>query len=111
MLGHREEIDNLSSNARQFNAILGDLRHKEDVYIILQKWGPEVINRFFSAKSQASWLKQYAPQLVPPKNPNGVPPSDHTVSTYFEAAYNAPDFRARYVAWLQTQDVGGNSAT
>lgn len=111
MLGHRREIDSLSASDRQYNALFGDLRHREDVYLYLQKWGPEVIDRFFSARSQAIWLKKYAPELVPPNNPNGTPPSDHSVSTYFEVAYNKPSFRARYVSWLQTQDVGGDSST
>jgi hypothetical protein len=111
MLGHREEIEALSENARQFTALFGDLKQKEDVYIYFQKWGPEVIDRFFTAKAHAAWLRKYAPELVPPKNPNGTAPSDHTVSTYFEAAYCAPIFRAKYLAWLQTQDVGGNSST
>ncbi|QGW08825.1 hypothetical protein [Fusarium graminearum alphavirus-like virus 1] len=105
MIGHREEIEKLSDNQRQYNALFGDLKQKEDVYIILKKWGPEVIERFFSAKSHASWLRRYAPEFVPPDNPNGTSPSDHTVSTYFEAAYLIPSFRAKYIDWLQTQDV------
>lgn len=89
----------------QFIAIFGDLRHKNDIYTICGDFGPAV-DKFFSAPHQADYLRLHEPHLVPPNNPNGTPPNDHTVSTAFEFHYEqSPLFRSSYLARFRSDHL------
>jgi len=82
---------------RQFAAILGDLEQKKDVYLAKRDFGPH-IDRLFSNTAQAQYLRDFRPDLVPPCEPNGTCPSDHTLGTIFEAAYYSNiQFRTEYL--------------
>lgn len=94
-----------ANNSNQFDAVIGDLLHKQDVYLNFGRVDSLVVQRFLTNKAQADWLKDNLPQFVPPNNPSGDPPSDHTVATIFEVKYNDPSFRVLYVRWLRAQYV------
>jgi len=97
----------LSSSDRnvQFTAILGDLKHKNDVYIELQDFGPRV-DGYFSNKSQGLFLKRHFPDLVPPPASPGQPPSDHTLGTIFEFHYYTDlEFRLFYLSILRNKPL------
>lgn len=84
----------------QFGAVLGDAKHKQDVIIAFGSFGPEV-NPYLSNAHQARWLKAVYPKLVPPKNPNGTPPNDHTVATAFEYYYEIyPALQVQYRRYI-----------
>jgi hypothetical protein len=85
----------------QYTAILGDLQHKQDVYLVFGTFGLRV-ERFFSRSHQASYLRQHHPSLVPPGHPNGTPPSEHTVSTAFEYYYYSRAYvRTQYLQYVR----------
>jgi hypothetical protein len=89
----------------QFTAILGDLKHKNDVYIELQDFGPHV-DLYFSNKSQAAFLRRHYPDLVPPPASPGQPPSDHTLGTIFEFHYYTElEFRLFYLSILRNRPL------
>lgn len=84
----------------QFSAIQGDLQHKLFVYQTIQDFG-YVAERFFSNYHQANYVRDFAPELVPPPV-SGNPPSDHTLGTVFEHHWNLADsFQARYALRLR----------
>lgn len=85
----------------QFTAILGDLKHKEDVYVYFQAFGPEV-ERYLSNSSQANFVRKVYPDLVPVPSSLDQPPSDHTLGTIFEYHYYSDiTFRFRYLKVLR----------
>lgn len=88
-------------NELQLRAAAGDLLHKQDVYCAYHSVSDlEALNKLTNS-AQAAWLKSRYPDLVPPKNPNGTPPSDHSVATVFEAEYTLlSDLRRHYLRWL-----------
>jgi hypothetical protein len=87
--------------ADQFTSIIGDLRHKIDCYLVAGSFGPAV-ERFFTNASQADYLRSYYPDLVPPKDPAGNPPSEHTLGSIFELHYaRDPVFVSKYLNWLR----------
>jgi hypothetical protein len=84
----------------QFAAILGDLLHKQDCYLIHGDFGPG-IEPFFGAHSQAQFLRSYFPLLVP-RPEAGQEPSEHRVSTEFEYQYYRNlQLRVFYCRWLR----------
>jgi len=94
-------MSSTSARDRQFTAILGDLAHKQDLYLAAGDFGPR-IERYWTAKEQSAYLRAYHPDLVPPKNPNGTDPSEHSVSTAFEFFYyTTPSLRVRYLRWIR----------
>jgi hypothetical protein len=77
------------------SAYIGDLLHKIDIALYRgivdngDQW-------YISAERQSWYLKHFHPELVPPPV-GGNPPSDHRVSTFFEALYATnPAFAAIY---------------
>lgn len=79
----------------QFSAIKGDLRHKTDVYALFNTFGPS-IDRYFSNKSQADYLRAHRPDLIPSPELN-----DHSLGTIFEDNYERDiAFRACYITHL-----------
>lgn len=87
----------------QLTSILGDLKHKEDVYLELQDFGPH-IEAYFSNESQAQFLRRHYPELVPPPASPGQPPSDHTLGTIFEFHYYTElSFRLFYLNILKSR--------
>lgn len=81
----------------------GDIAHRNLVHDWVGYIGPS-LDLFVSAASQAQWLKEHHPALVPPKNPNGTPPNDHTVSSEFEYLYATwAQVRRDYIRWLLSQ--------
>jgi len=83
------------------DAYRGDLIQKEDLLLWFGSQAHPDFLLLIQAEQQSAWLKEHRPALVPPKNPNGTPPSDHTVSTVFETQYST-DFRFRreYFLWV-----------
>jgi len=65
----------------QFAAILGDLTHKQDLYIREQNFLPSTTCAFSNC-NQAHFLLTYEPGLVPPGNWN-----NHSIGTFFEYFY------------------------
>lgn len=70
----------------QFTAILGDLLHKQDCYLLYGDYGKS-IEDFFTNEHQAKFLRSYFPKLVPEPAQPGQEPSDHTLGTVFEFHY------------------------
>lgn len=97
-----------NSESIQFTAILGDLLHKQDVYVTKQNFGPE-IDRFFSNHHQANYLRAFRPDLIPPPASPNQPPNDHTLGTVFEFHYYSDlNFRFTYIQRLrQSPDFFG----
>jgi len=93
----------LSDKNTQFTALLGDLQHKQDVYLLFADFGPH-IDRYFSNSSQASFLRSYFPELVPEPSQPGQIPSDHTLGSVFEFNYyTSLPFRFKYLEVLQSR--------
>jgi hypothetical protein len=91
----------MTPDLRQFQAVLGDLDHKRDVYLAVGTYGPAA-ERYFTNRHQASYLRRYRPDLVPPPAQPGQPPSDHTLGTVFESTYfTDPLFRSEYLRRLR----------
>jgi hypothetical protein len=78
----------VSSSELQISAYLGDLDHKRDLVKLLNTVSSARFLSLVTARSHAAYLRRFRPDLVPPSNPNGTPPSDHTVSTAFEHNYH-----------------------
>jgi len=89
----------------QFTSILGDLLHKQDLYMFFLDFGPDV-EKFFSNKSQAKYLRLVYPDLVPKPDPSGNEPSDHTLGTIFELHYYSElSFRMAYLKMIRTKPL------
>jgi len=85
----------LTLHTIQFAAILGDLQHKQDVYISTQSFTPQV-TCLFSNCAQAIFLEKHAPFLIPPGDWN-----THSLGTFFEYYYYSNlTFRFSYLALL-----------
>jgi hypothetical protein len=70
----------------QLHALCGDLQQRLDTHRFLADFGTG-IDRLFSRTFQAWYLRKYHPELVPPPQQPGVPPSEKTLSTVFEFYY------------------------
>jgi len=80
-----------------FDAIRGDLLHRQE---LLTLFGAQTARYDFLVqnKVQADYLRQFEQSLIPPNNPSGDPPSDHTLGTVFEDNYfNSIVFRVNYL--------------
>lgn len=66
----------------QFPAILGDLLHKQDLYIGTQSFEVSTTCHFANCE-QANYLRTYQASLIPP----GVHWNNHSLGTYFEYQY------------------------
>lgn len=92
----------LSPSAIRESAYRGDLEHKLDLHRLFGDCSDSDFLVLLAATSQATYLRNKRPELVPPKNPNGTVPNDHTVSTYFEHYYQVDnDFAKRYLKWVR----------
>jgi hypothetical protein len=79
-------------------AYIGDRTHAIDVATGLQTSDDQRLQVYLRASAQAAWLRAFFPACVPPNHENGTPPSDHTVSTYFEYFYvTQPRLRQVYL--------------
>jgi hypothetical protein len=88
----------------KFTAILGDLQHKTDLYVEFKTYGP-VVEKYFLNSSQADYLRNQRPDLVPPNDPSGHPPSVHQLGTVFEFNYyTSLPFRFSYLCWVREQE-------
>lgn len=74
-------ISGLSLRTLQFSAILGDLQHKQDLYIATQRFDTSV-SCAFSNCNQAHFLLTLHPSLIPEGNW-----SNHSLGTFFEYQY------------------------
>jgi len=74
-------IAGLTLHAIQFAAIIGDLDHKKDVYL-LQKSFDQRVTCLFSNCEQGWYLTAHEPSLIPPGNWN-----EHSLGTFFEYFY------------------------
>jgi len=90
----------------QFASLIGDYQHGLDVHLITGKFGPVITRTYLTNEAQARWLKEHYPGLVPGKDPQGNPPSNHQLGSIFECNYNRDiAFRVTYISWLRRQDV------
>jgi len=81
-----------------YAAWLGDTKHRLDCQLAIGCLNDRDLQNCVAAKYQAQYLRQHHLELVPPNNPNGTPPSDHTVATAFEILYyTKPGFDVRYL--------------
>jgi len=71
----------LSLHSIQFAALLGDLQHKQDLYVATQDFSTTT-TCFFANCEQAAWLLSFAPSLIPPGDYN-----NHSLGTFFEFFY------------------------
>jgi hypothetical protein len=71
-----------ASQFLQFTAILGDLQHKHDLFVLSQSFDNSV-SCHFSSCNQAGYVLEYTPWLVPSQPPL----NNHSISTLFEAQY------------------------
>jgi len=93
----------VSDHGFRFGAIIGDLDHKKDVYLLLGGFSTDVTTHFSSA-SRARYLREHRPDLVPDPAQPGQPPSDSRLGTIFEHQYYVDvGFRVNYLSWLRTQ--------
>lgn len=88
----------------QFQAVIGDLDHKKDVYLFFGRADNAVVLKFLTNAAQAQWVRENRADLIP-THPPGIPPSDHRIASVFEENYVLPLFRFQYLFWLKTQDV------
>lgn len=89
----------VETDYNQLLAALGDLKHKRAVFEHFLSLSPAV-HAYFDRKHQAAWLKRYFKALVPAPE-NGVPPSDHRVSSAFELHFEiSPQLRQKYLSTL-----------
>jgi len=87
--------------AYKFTAVLGDLRHKETIYLRFGSASLTVVRRLLTNSEQAAYLKIRHPDLVPTPGPGEQPPSDHTLGTIFEYNYYTdPAFVKVYLDYL-----------
>lgn len=90
----------VSDREVQLHALCGDNQQKLDTYRFLADFGPG-IDRLFSRKFQSWYLLKYHPELVPPPQQPGQPPSEHTLSTVFEFYYyRSVTFSSEYMRLL-----------
>jgi hypothetical protein len=81
----------------QFVSVLGDLLHKQELYLLFGKVGPEV-DILFKNTHQAEYLTKEHPELCPPEDSAGNKPNSHTLGTYFEYYYQTNIlFRSKYL--------------
>lgn len=84
------------------SAYRGDLQHKLDLHRYFNNCAAPSFLVLIAASSQAHYLRTERPDLVPANNPNGTPPSDHTVSTFFEHQYTIDNtFAGDYLHWVR----------
>lgn len=88
----------------QFSSILGDLQHKQDVYLSFLDYG-KVPEAYLTNEHQAYFLTSRFPELVPPPASPGQPPSDHTLGTVFEFHYYSNlSFRLAYLRFVYARE-------
>jgi len=76
----------------QFSAVLGDLVHKQDVYLQKQTFN-STASCHFANSVQARYLLDRYPQLIP-----GCPWNTHSLGTWFEHLYYSDiSFRLSYL--------------
>lgn len=93
-----------SNSSLRESAYRGDLHHKLDLHRLFDNCSDSRFLILITASSQASYLRTNRPELVPPSNPNGTAPSDHTVSTSFEHHYLVDNtFASQYLKWVRIQ--------
>jgi hypothetical protein len=81
-------------------AYLGDVGHKRFIVEHFCALGNSV-QTYFDNKHQAWFIVNHHPELVPPNNQPGFPPSIHTLGTIFEYNYElSPVFRRSYSDWI-----------
>jgi len=92
------EIETRTKERSNYAAWLGDTEHRLDCQKRIGELNDQELQRYVTAKAQAEYLRTRFPEAVPPKNPNGTPPNDHTISTVFEILYHTqPQFSAVYL--------------
>lgn len=84
----------LPLSALQFPAILGDLQHKQDLYLQTQSFEVSTTCHFSNC-NQAGYIVTHHPHLIP----SGNPWSNHSLGTFFEYFYYSNlTFRFSYLS-------------
>lgn len=78
----------------------GDLLQKAHIVMSLPRINHDLLAQLTSNAHQAKALATLRPDAVPPPNPNGTPPSVHTIATQFEVLY-ATDLNFR-LDWAES---------
>jgi hypothetical protein len=85
----------------KFTAVLGDLHHKEDVYVFFGSASEPIVLRLLTNLEQANYLRRRRPDLVPKPQPGNPPYNDHNLGTIFEYHYyTSPVFKRQYLLFL-----------
>jgi len=91
---------------------LGDLRHKESVYIHFRSTSGPLVLRLLRNDEQADYIRRRYPHLVPSPQPDQPPPSDHSIATVFEYQfYTDPFFVSCYLTFLTELQTHPRSST
>lgn len=94
-------VSSLTPSQLLESAYVGDLQHKLALHSLFGSRSHPRLLELQTAVSQAAYLRAKRPDLVPPNNPNGTPPNDHTVSTAFEHFYHVDSaFVTAYLIWV-----------
>jgi len=83
----------------QFIAVLGDLKHKTDVYRHFATLGL-IVDTYFRNSHQAWYILEHWSKLAPEPSQVNQRPSAHTLGTIFEHAYETDPFFA--LSYLRT---------
>jgi len=98
---HVERRTTLATDNYKFIAALGDLRHKESVYVHFRSTSDPLVLRLLRNDEQADYIRRRYPHLVPSPQPDQPPPSDHSIATVFEYQfYTDPFFVSHYLTFL-----------
>jgi hypothetical protein len=93
-----ELVETRSKTRSNYNSWLGDTEHRLACQRHIGELNDQELQKHVSAKAQAEYLRNNHPEAIPPNNPNGTPPSEHTISTVFEYLYHCqPGFSSEYL--------------
>lgn len=85
----------------KFVAVLGDLRHKEAVYLFFGSASDNIVLELLERANRAEYLRRRRPDLVPVPPPGQPGYSDYTLTRIFEYwYYTNPQFIREYTQYL-----------
>lgn len=94
----------------RLTAVIGDLRHKIDVYTHILTADLAKANCYITVDARAEYLLTHRPDEVPDLDPQGNPPSNRQLSHIFCGLYYTDiEFVQEYQVWLAcAHHVGGH---
>ena len=95
VLNYVEPRCQVTFDDEQFNAAVGLHRHRQYLYTHLGNSGPAV-GPYFTNSHKAIWLRDRAPDFVPPPELNGTPHSDHRLAHAFNYHWQDNRIQGQY---------------